>query len=116
MATTTIGAAAKINTVSPTIAGITVASTSSAGATLDPMTGASTYFTRISGGTSGTAYSWCNATNNTLVTYTGTTYQFNVNGIYAPNYQPTFEQAFANVMTSYGLADDLSGGGNPLYE
>ena len=36
------------------------------------------------------------------------------NGIYSPNYQPTFEQAFANVMCSYGLADDLSGGGHPL--
>ena len=48
------------------------------------------------------------------MTYTGTTYQFNVNGIYAPNYQPTFEQAFPNVMTSYGLANDLSGGGNPM--
>ena len=108
----TIGAAAQINSVSPTIAGITVSSISRS--TLDPMTRASTYFTRISGGTGGTAYSWGNATNNTLVTYTGTAYQFNVNGIYAPNYQPTFGQAFANVMTSYGLADDLSGGGNPF--
>ena len=96
------------------IAGITKAFSSSAGSTLDPVTNASTYFTRISGGTGGTTVTWGSSSANTPVTYTGTAYQFNVNGIYSPNFMPTWEQAFGNVTSSYGLCDSVDGGGHPL--
>ena len=110
----TTGALATITTVTPTIAGIPKLSSSSAGSTLDPVTNASTYFTRITGGTGGTTINWGSSSAYTPVTYTGTAWQFNINGIFTPNYQPTFDQAIGNLLCSYGLSDSVDGGGHPL--
>lgn len=76
------------------------------GATLDPWTGASTYFTRVGNGT----LSYGDSTNSTPVTTAIQGYQFNVNGVYYPNWKPEGSQAFAQLTNALNVSADTLGG------
>lgn len=71
----------------------------------------SPYFHRI--GNAGNI-TWGGPTNNRVVSYGLTSWQFNINNQYYPNYRPTAEQAYALMINSYGLSQDTLGGGHPL--
>ncbi|PNH09167.1 hypothetical protein TSOC_004216 [Tetrabaena socialis] len=83
------------------------------GAFLDPITLTAPYFTRL--GNAGTV-AYGTATNNTPVTYALQSYQFNVKGVYSPNWRPDTNQAYALLMNSYNLSQDTLGGGNKLLD
>lgn len=76
------------------------------GARWDPVTGASSYFTRIGGG----RVSYGDTSNHTHVDSTITGWQFNCNGQYYPNWQPEGGQAFALLTNSINVAADTLGG------
>lgn len=71
------------------------------------------YFHRI--GNAGNI-TWGGATNNRVVSYSLTNWQFNINNQYYPNYRPTAEQAYALMINSYGLSQDVLGGCHPLLD
>jgi hypothetical protein len=100
------GAAYAINSVN----GLTGAT----GAYQDPVSLTSPYFSRICGGSAGQVISYGTVANNTPITYTTTGYQFSLNNVFYPNWQPSPEQAYALMLNSYGMSQDTLGSGNPL--
>jgi hypothetical protein len=88
--------------------------TGAAGAYQDPVSLTSPYFSRICGGSAGQVVSYGTLANSTPITYTTTVYQFSLNNVFYPNWQPSPEQAYALMLNSYGMSQDTLGGGNPL--
>lgn len=80
-----------------------------AGSRLDLNTGASSYFTRIGNG----AIPYGDAGNFTTVTSAITGYQINVNGQFYPNWRPSGDQAFGQLVNSLNVAADTLGGMYP---
>lgn len=78
-------------------------------AAYNPITKTSSYFTRVAGGNAGTVISYGNASANTPVDYKLNDVQFNVNGMYYPNYRVTPEQSFGLLSTIQGSYDVLGG-------
>lgn len=74
----------------------------------------SSYFTRPCGGANGTTIVYGTATNNTPINYLTSSYQWQLNSSFMPNYQPTPEQAFALMMNSYQVSQQTDSGCSPL--
>ena len=77
------------------------------GGTVDRVTGAASYFTRIGSG----AITWTGGSGAT--TYALTSYGFNVNGRYFPNFRPDGNAAFPLMLSAYGSLHDTLGGVYP---
>ena len=83
------------------------------GTYIDPQANCSSYFTRLGGGSSGIATNYGDGTNNSTYTYTLNNYQFSINNVFFPNFQPSPEQAYSLMLNSYNLSGDVLGGGYP---
>lgn len=105
------GAAFPINSVSA-MGG----STSPApGAYFEPNAQSSSYFARPCGGSlGGTVVSFGTAGAYVNYNYNMTSYQWQLNTTFMPNYQPTPEQAFALMMNSYQVSQQTDSGCSPL--
>ena len=75
-------------------------------------TGTSSYFTRIGNGEI-TCHDASTPATQTLYKTNLQNVQFNVNGVYYPNFKPTPEQAFSLMLNSMQMSQDTLGGTNP---
>ena len=79
------------------------------GSRWDPVTGASSYFTRVGNG----RVTYGDGPNHTHIDSVITGYQFNVNSAFYPNWRPEGGQAFAQLVNSINVAADTLGGMHP---
>ena len=77
------------------------------GSTLDPVTGNSTGYTRIG---TGTRTYGADGTNNTVVTYTQSGWQYNVNGSYLPSWSASTMQSYPLLLSCLNMSADTLGG------